>query len=126
MLYRRYSGTVGETDGGELAEPIRPHLLACRQCDKRLGRAAIFLPIFLVLRPYGVGQRKARVPITRAFGVFDSREIRHERPIRPRRLERDYCAKSKNIRMLGKLRTRFGIEIRKRNAVAGNGLEIIS
>ena len=64
----RCSFGLRKSHGGEIPKTVRPHFLPGRQRDKGFRRAAMFLPIFLILVADLVQlDRKAGVPIAGAL-----------------------------------------------------------
>src|SRR6266516_8072569 len=75
------------TDRREVAEAVGPHLLAGRERDEGLWRAAVLLPIGLVLVANLVDERKAGIPIMGALRLGQARKFRHERAVGVEALE---------------------------------------
>ena len=102
----------------QITEAIAPHHLTSGECDEGFGRAAILLPILLVLIANLVSERKARVPIARALGFLNAGKIRHQRAIRPRQFHRHDTVNTECISRLSQLRPGLRQKITQRNLVA--------
>ncbi len=121
----RRRGAVGNADGGELAETVCPHFLSRSQSYKSLGRASTLLPILFIFGPNLVHERKARIPIARAFGLLDPWKVRHEGAVGPRRLQRHDAM---NVEVVGRFRqfhARLGQEVSQVHCVARPDLQIV-
>ena len=114
-----------KSDRRQIAEAIAPHLLPGGECDERLGRATMLLPVIIILLADFVSERKACIPFARAFGLLDTGEIRHERAIGPRHFHRHDAVNAKRVRRLQKIRARFRQKITQRNFIAGLHPQIV-
>ena len=108
----------GKANGGETSETVCPHLLSGGERDERFWRATIFLPVSLVFIANLMDERKASVPLLRAFGFRQTGEFWHERTVVVGAVHRHDAVDAESIGTLDKVCSGPGEEITEVQRVA--------
>ena len=111
---------------GQIAEAIAPHSLSGREAHKCLRCAAIFFPVFLVLRtdPFEFDWQ-ACVPVACALRLFKAGKVRHQIAVRRRAGQGNNCAHGELVGALFEPPREFDDVVAQRQFVARFRVQIV-